>query len=139
MNRLEATIFIAGIGILALGGCSSLPEPIEDHDVYVGGKVGSIAVKLPQWNDDGKVQCKHPVPPELIVYCEDGGGSINHHKKPKPDPKPKPEPKPDPKQKGNNGWGNGDQSAPGKSLNRNQAENNGKGREQRNHGKPNQN
>ena len=41
--------------------------------------------------------------------------------------------------RGNNGWGNGDQSAPGKSLHRNRAENDKRERVHRNHGvaKPN--
>ncbi len=37
---------------------------------------------------------------------------------------PPPDPEPEPKAKGNNGWGNGDQNAPGKSEFRNGAENN---------------
>ena len=41
--------------------------------------------------------------------------------------------------KGNNGWGNGDQPAPGNSGNSNAAENNGQGRSHGVHGDPNQN
>lgn len=41
--------------------------------------------------------------------------------------------------KRNNGWGNGDQSAPGNSLPNNNAENNENGTEQNNFGEPNPN
>jgi hypothetical protein len=41
--------------------------------------------------------------------------------------------------KGNNGWGNGDQRAPGRSLNVNQAENTVGGKTQRVHGNSNAN
>lgn len=40
---------------------------------------------------------------------------------------------------GNNGWGNGDQSAPGNSGDHNNAENNGRGNSHNRHGNPNPN
>lgn len=57
---------------------------------------------------------------------------------PNPGPTPTPGPNPTPetpsgKAKGNNGWGNGDQSAPGNSRQNNNAENKD-GNSQRNHG-----
>ena len=94
MNVLEGTIFVCGVGILALSGCTQVPEPIEDASIYVGGKVGTITVNTPEWDNLPWLDCMDTVYRTHGRYIEghedmclkDGGTG------PKPDPKPDPKP-----------------------------------------------
>ena len=61
--------------------------------------------------------------PVAFAEGHEGGGDGGCERDCDPGPEPEPEPEPEPRQKGNNGLGNGDQPAPGNSLDRNKAEN----------------
>lgn len=125
-------LIAASVGLLLLAGCATQPEPICDREAQSYDKFGTpedLCVKpkprpifiagLPDTDDPHDPTMPPPRGPE------------------DPDNEPpvsRPDPEDDPRggPRGNNGWGNGDQSAPGKSLDRNKAENSGG--QHRNHG-----
>lgn len=110
-----------------LAACAPTPEPIQDYNApYLGGKYDKAPVTSPRpkprptpwcvmfpWLCDDRDDPREP-PKGCIWFCG-----------PKEPPTPPEEPPvtPEPKVKGNNGLGNGDQRAPGNSLDHNKAEN----------------
>lgn len=100
-----ATITIAAsLGLMA---CTA-PEPICDRSAQAWDKFGT--------QEDA---CELPPAPPLPCLCTAHNGGDNLIPTP---PKPPSDPE-TPSQKGNNGLGNGDQPAPGGSLDNNKAEN----------------
>ena len=152
MNRIELCIFGGGIGILA--GCGPAPVPIIDASFYPAEKgavavlsrvTGTETVQLDAGEYRALEECAYRKGKFYLVgheiLCDEGKPKIE----PKDEEKKKERKKKrskvacdctdKPREKKNNGWGNGDQAAPGKSLAHNNAENNKKGKAHRNHGK----
>lgn len=127
------TLITSTITTLILASCADAPLAVCDRDSQPYHKFGTtedqceIPTITPTWViEDGYSYSRpstHLTPPATpdtpnTPNIPDTPTSVN-------------------KTKGNNGWGNGDQSAPGKSLNHNKAENSNK--TQRNHGEGNPN
>lgn len=151
MNILEGSIFLVAVGILALGsGCTKTPEPIQDYDAPLGKyEVARPAVEAavieandewincPQWTPSWP-NGSYPINADPRPYCRDSGAervsfTPPTHQPPtskpptsKPPTQKPPTSKPpetEARVKRNNGLGDGDNPAPGRSLARNRAEN----------------
>ena len=137
-------LVLTTVSALALAGCTQQSTLVCPDTVYIN-KVETpidtcreenkprftLAVVTPQGNDDKpKGNPPNDEPPRSeppTTDVPDTTDTPNTHSTPN---------KPD-RVKGNNGWGNGDQSAPGNSRENNNAENSN--RSQRNHGQGNKN
>lgn len=121
-------LLLIGVSCITLAACAPAPQPICDREAQ-------------EWNKFDTVEdtCDVVTPAIFTTIRPDTDGSNPRVPNPdtdtpqpdgpdpddRPDPDPRPDPRPDPsgKVKGNNGLGNGDQQAPGKSGSRNRAEN----------------
>ena len=111
----------AMISALILAGCAAQPEPLCNREAVEWDKYGTAEVPMecqPYTKPPGVVDDPHdPVNPPKEPPKEPPG-----HNPPKEPPEPPHEP-PTKREGQNNGLGNGDQAAPGGSLDRNKAEN----------------
>lgn len=141
MNKLTTTAVVALS--FTLGACTQYAQPMCDREAISWDKWGEPEELAPECLP---TVIATPVP--TVRKDRDSNPRRNTPTSPPNDepnepPKDKPEvdtpsDKPD-RVKGNNGWGNGDQSAPGNSGSNNNAENDQGGRTQRNHGPANNN
>ena len=112
-NFIKSTALIAAI---VLSGCATQQEPLCDREAIEWDKYGTAEVPK---------ECR----PNLDVVelcCEPTQTQAPMPEPPKQEPPTSEPPKEEPpteRVKGNNGLGNGDQRAPGNSLDRNKAEN----------------
>jgi hypothetical protein len=125
---------LATVGLAALSACT--PE-------YAQPICNRAAIAWDKWGEPTELDeicLPTPVPvvtPIVDLPPTEGNPPVDEPPVDEPpvDEPPVDEPPVDePKVKGNNGWGNGDQPAPGNSLENNNAENDRGGRSQRNHG-----
>ena len=131
------SILIVG-GVALLAACNPPPAPLLcDREAIEWDKWGTPDIppecqppNTPTKSDLGRsMEIKTPDenPPDTPDNPPDEPDTPSDPDEPSPD-----------KVKGNNGFGNGDQDAPGNSLDNNNAENDKGGRSQRNHGVANQ-
>ena len=123
---MKPLLTLAAIPLFA--ACTQYAEPICNREAQEWNKVDTVQdVCAPS----------QPVAAVLAVVTSNDYSTrpVSAPQPPRSDP-PTTSPQPE-RAKGNNGFGNGDQSAPGKSRDRNNAENSN--RAQRNHGQGNRN
>jgi len=126
--------------VATLSACSYEPEVVTIcEDVYFDGKLGEeMEVRCSSYINEPRytptVKNEHPEEPKETEDEEDKPSDPDSIPVDNDDTGDPSGPDKQDRVKGNNGFGNGDQSAPGRSGPRNNAENDKGGRTQRNHG-----